>query len=556
MNEPNQYNSYCETIMQIPTDTFEGGKNGIIQFETIVPLAGGVLHGARAIGWWRGSNLEPGLLISGPFHISIADRLILNIEKGCTEIRSGTASNSSYLKTHMEKKPLTIRAFGKVTEVTTSSFKVAFRTRNADQDAKDKAGALGYALFVMPEHWDSGAHPLPQLGSFAGGRGVVTEVQTETQPCLTVDLQHIQEPVFNQKVVANGTSFHKKYAAIYSGEETDAAISASAGMKKAKAGIVTTSRNTFCEITHRFMIVGKAETDPRVQIIRFLTAENRPCDLVMMWPLEAIPPLHSIFSAHGFIGFQQGHAMLVPTADSIELRPGSPQDPSYRDLHAPRGKAQVRFAGYVTEQGPRFSTMEAWADLDGVDIPSSGKMELPNPELNKRFANTKPFERGLIASVRGSIKTFDPESALIVIDPESLQNAAPGVPDLTPSDKATASASPWDSPVMAANSIAKPSPATPPSSGQTGAVTGLLTPHATPSSSSGANRAAALLESLAPAVRADARKTPPHSPSPQRGSTSALLTSTAVRRSARHADSDAVEGEADPKRARTVATGD
>ncbi|KAK0523445.1 hypothetical protein OC834_005899 [Tilletia horrida] len=551
MNEPNQYNSYCETITQIPTETFENIKDGIIQFDTIVALAGGILHTARAIGWWRGSTLESGKLLAGPFHLSITDRLILNIEKGCSEVRSGTATGSTYLKTHMEKKPLSIRAFGKVVDVTVSSFEIAHRTRNATQDAKDKTGTLSYVKFVMPENWDPAADPLPQLGSFAGGRGIVVEVETDSHPRLVVNTQHIQQPVFNQKVVAYGTSFHKKYASIYAGEDADTSSTSTAGMKTAQSAITTTSRNTFCEITHRFMIVGSADTNPRVQIVRFLTAENRPCDLAMAWPFDAIPPLHTIFSAHGFIGFQQGQAVLIPTASSIELRPGSPKDPSYRELHVPKGKAQVRVAGYVIKQETRTSTMEAWAYLDGVDLPSCSKMELPNPEQNKRFANTKPFERGLVASVRGSVKTFDPEAALIVIDPESLQNAAPGVPDTTHGvDTPSSSVSPWDSPIKNGKSIANASPATPPPFGRNDTDTGLPTPASSASSSSAANRAAALLESLTSTVPASAPSSHPPSPTPRRGSTSALSSAIPVRRSARHAELDAVERESDPKRAK------
>ncbi|KAK0524775.1 hypothetical protein OC842_005725 [Tilletia horrida] len=450
MNDPNPYNSYCEAIFQIPVLTIdERGKDGHVDISTDVILASSRLERCRATGWWRGDRPTVNHMLAGPFQLAIVDMLVLIFDKNCLEVRSGSPYDSDYFATHMEGLSLAVRVFGKVVSSTDRSFTVLYSTRMPDQHPTDKSGVLTHIQIDIPDDWDTVANPIPSVGTFSGGRAIINDVETTgSDRRLIATAEHIQKPVFHAAVVANGTPHHQKFADAYAKHK--AGVSSSAVVVKPKKAPITVDHTTtFCEITHRFMVVDVADDDPKALMVRFLTTEAQACDFATYWPLDDVPPMHAIFTGHGFVGLQLDHLVLVLTPASIEVRHGNPADFRYRQKHAPKGKPQLRIAGLCYESAGRSSSLEARVRANGLEIAVRVRLVLPESKAdNKRWGSTKPFDTGRIVSLRGSIRNVVfGEQAMITVDPESLQNAAPGAPEPEVGLKASSSPSlGWDSP--------------------------------------------------------------------------------------------------------------
>ncbi|KAK0528603.1 hypothetical protein OC834_003990 [Tilletia horrida] len=431
MAEATTYSTYCEVQHQFPVEAvadFEvGGRGGFIQVSSRAKMHP---NGALPVilkGFWKESRPRVDSILSGIFTLATTPHgPELCFERLEAEIRPGDEEADDYADQHFSQMPLQVRAFGPVTRLSEDSFTVSGQTFIINE-------RKNFDITFKVKKEDTEAEiDLPELGSYAGGRGPVL---SSLNGRLIVELVEMQSNVPKMSPTRRGKAQGKT-----SSKWTDAWQKANtAGEREKDSHTITDDnerpaaannsdlavRSSFCETFYRFIITSSNAT-PYGAIItgKTVTTQMEAHEFTMKWPLLELPKTGAIYAMFAKIILKEDVLVLSARPSDIELRPGTVEDGDYMEKQLLRQPWRIRAGGPVIASNSRTVTIEVTMETDGNIVTTLVTFLIPE---TKRWMKFKPVPVGQFISARGPVSTVDyGEMAKFMVDVEHLQSPPRG----------------------------------------------------------------------------------------------------------------------------------
>ncbi|KAE8236315.1 hypothetical protein A4X03_0g9484, partial [Tilletia caries] len=254
-----------------------------------------------------------------------------------------------------------------------------------------------------------------QVGNFAGGRGVVSKVNSEGT--LIVSLDSFQVGVEGPRA-----------ASMSKNDREEMWRSALLG-RDSKPGPGTTSEaprevnplTSFCETSHRFVLKSAINNEVAG---RAYSLDGETHDVRLAWNYGHTPPAEIIYGITGPLTFEELALRIDVNEGRFEARHGDKTDPAYLINQSLSLQWRVRGVGRVVETSAGFFSLEIVSETNGkVTV---FMMDVRIPIDNKRWAKYRTVPVGSFVGVRGTVETIKyNDIAKIVITLEHLCSPPP-----------------------------------------------------------------------------------------------------------------------------------
>ncbi|KAE8257835.1 hypothetical protein A4X13_0g2095 [Tilletia indica] len=405
MSEISQYDTYCEIVHSLPVVKIRDNpaRSGYVIITTMAKVGCGGTVDAELHGYWRDDRPVEGSIIHGFFLVAATPTGVkMFFEKTELEIRGTSVHDSDYVRTHINQSAMSLRAFGRVKEITATSFTIEVMTYLP-------TGLTRGSIVMNLPAADRGGFPV-QVGNYAGGRGTI--LFADAQGALVVDLEQLQQGVDSGNDASDGD--RSMWMAALTGQGDS---SKSGSITEAVREITRTT--TFCESMHRFLI--NTNTDGGdVAVIRGTDGVQHQVPVKV--PETLVRVNGGVYGMCLQAGFQST-SMQAASFGACDLRPGYGSGTRYTETQLLKQPIRFRSAGRVVNRSPGEVLIQALILINDAELPVRMRALIPE---TKRWKNLRPIRTGTFIGLRGTLESIvGGEDCEILIRLEHLCSAPP-----------------------------------------------------------------------------------------------------------------------------------
>ncbi|KAE8226037.1 hypothetical protein CF319_g1311 [Tilletia indica] len=433
MTTINQYNSYCEVEHSLPVLQLRDNpnKSGYVIISTMMRTGDGRTIEAKIHGYWRDDRPVEGSMLHGYFFVAATPNgLILWMDKAEVEVRPGAVQNSNYIRSHINRSSISIRAFGRVSACTPTSFTIEVMTY---LPAGLKRGEVLFIVGTSPT--EAFSPTILMVGNFAAGRGVVQRMDDTGR--LVVHLDEVQLGVEGGPQ-ADSEQLASEYRLALAGEQPPPG-----GAPVQGAPREISSLTTFLESTHRYIIKKDSGTDSGTCYTELKTADEVTHRVPLRLSATEGIVNGGIYSARMKAGFQQSTMCFGALSTELDIRPQPSPGEGHPDNQLLQLPPRFRAAGRVWQSSTRDVGIEGTVLMLGLELPFRVLSLIPE---GRRWKNYRPVPTGSVVGIRGTAEKISyGEECELILKLEHLCNPPPtgsGSPAPVGNATATPSASP------------------------------------------------------------------------------------------------------------------
>ncbi|KAE8246378.1 hypothetical protein A4X13_0g5817 [Tilletia indica] len=390
MVEPTQYNTYCESFLQLPAIelqpiTNSKGKSGYLAMRTLVKTGDGAISRAKTSGFWADSRPPVNSLLVGPVMIAMSTSgPEMSFEKTQLEIRPGDPKDPTYIQTHLGHEPWRIRAFGKVVTSTSTSFTVTGHTFLV-------TGVGRFTVQFNSSNETKLAHA-PVTGQFAGGSGTVHSI-SKSPPMLIVHLESMHVGVSTQNPSTESAQQPQSSAWM-------AALQGNTGTEaEGTAAAQETDDNVSEQAPSGWLrIQSKTLTSDGCSHLFHLNVSG----------LQQPPALHSIATVNAAVAVDDRQILMSCCSGQLHVRPGNPLDVEYKGKQILKQLWRIRAAGRViAAQGSEYTLIAVVLIGDALRTVTIRFLVPTSSNASPRWISFRSPPVGSFASGRGFVEHVD-----------------------------------------------------------------------------------------------------------------------------------------------------